>query len=463
MRYLSKAVCLLLLVSGVCLVIGCGDDGTGPSRNHSSSAGKYLWSVRFGDTNSQNANAVAVDASGNVIVAGSFAGTVDFGGGALTSAGLRDFFVAKFTPDGTYIWSKRFGDASDQWDPCVAVDASGNVIVAGGFEGSVNFGGGTLTSAGWDDVFVAKLGSDGAHVWSKRFGDGDIQTADAVAVDASGNVIITGILRGTVNFGGGALTSAGINDVFVAKFTSSGAHVWSKRFGDSNNQFSTAIAASDGSVIVAGNFQGTINFGGGALTSAGDYDGFIAKFGSDGAHQWSKRFGDASSQYVAGTAADESGNVTITGGFNGTVNFGGGALTSAGSYDIFVAKFMSDGTHLWSKCFGDASYQQGYAVAADASGNVIVTGYLAGTADFGGGALASAGGNDIFIAKFGSDGAHLWSKRFGDANEQRAETVAADAASNVIVAGGFDGTVDFGGGALTSAGADDIFIAKFKP
>jgi uncharacterized protein (AIM24 family) len=464
MRYLSRAAVLSLLVSGMCLIIGCSsDDSTGPNTTPPPAGGDFLWSARFGDASSQTANAVAVDASGNVIVAGSFMGTVDFGGGALSSAGARDYFVAKFGPDGAYMWSKRFGNASDQWNPHIAVDASGNVIVAGGYEGAIDFGGGALTSAGSQDICVAKLGSDGAYLWSKRFGDGDVQAANAVAVDPSGNVIITGILRGTTNFGGGVLTSAGINDVFVAELTSTGAHVWSRRFGDMFNQFSTGIAASGASVIVTGTFQSTIDFGGGPLPSGGEYDVFAAAFGAAGAHQWSKRFGDASSQDATGIAVDASGNVTVTGGFSGNINFGGSALTSAGGYDVFVATFMSDGTHIWSACFGDASYQHASAVAADASGNVILVGYLAGTADFGGAVLTSAGGNDVFVAKFSSDGAHKWSKRFGDADDQRVEAVAVDASGNVIAAGGFNGTVDFGGGTLTSAGLNDVFVVKFKP
>ena len=114
---------------------------------------------------------VAVDASGNVIITGHFYSTTDFGGGALTSVGNEDIFVAKFAPDGTHLWSNRFGDGSSEYGRSTAADASGNIIVVGVLYGSVDFGGGTLTDAGSGDIFVAKFGSDGTHLWSKRYGD----------------------------------------------------------------------------------------------------------------------------------------------------------------------------------------------------------------------------------------------------------------------------------------------------
>jgi hypothetical protein len=463
MRDITRTVILFVFALGVCLAIGCSEESTAPDNNPPSLPGKHLWSKRFGDGSNQHAKAAAVDASGNVIVAGDFWGTVDFGGGALTDAGDEDIFVAKFGPDGAQLWSKRFGDVDAQYTQSVAIDALGNVIVAGDFWGSVDFGGGALTCAGNGDIFVAKFGSDGAQLWSKRFGDGDYpQYAQSVAIDASGNVIVAGYFSGTVDFGGGALTSAGYSDIFVAKFGPDGAHLWSKRFGDEHWQVAHAVTVdASGNVIVTGDFWGSVDFGGGALTNAGVYDIFVAKFGSDGAHLWSKRFGGGSDQKPTAVAVDASGNVIVTGYFYDAVDFGGGALTSAGLKDIFVAKFDPDGAHLWSKRFGDGSDEESTAVAVDALGNAIVTGFFWGVVDFGGGALTCAGPYDIFVAKFGSDGAHLWSKRFGDGNVQHANAVAVDASGSVIVTGDFKGTVDFGGGALTSAGGSDIFVAKF--
>jgi hypothetical protein len=243
-----------------------------------------------------------------------------------------------------------------------------------------------------------------------------------------------------------------------------GTHLWSKRFGDTDDQYGLSVTTdSAGNVLLTGYFRGTVDFGGGALTSAGGYDLFVAKLDPAGAHLWSKRSGDANSQVAFSITTDSVGNVLLTGTFGGTIDFGGGALTSAGGDDLFVAKLDAAGKQLWSKRFGDANEQYGYSITTDSAGNVLLTGYFGGTIDFEGGALTSAGGNDLFVAKFDAAGAHLWSKHFGDAEDQYGLSITTDSAGNVLLTGRFFGTVDFGGGALTSAGGGDLFVAKLAP
>lgn len=423
----------------------------------------HLWSQHFGDATTQFARSVATDESGNVIIAGFFRGTVNFGGSNLISVGGIDIFVAKFNGAGVHQWSQRFGDASDQRAFSVATGLDASLFVTGYFSGTVNFGGSDLTSVGSSDIFVVKLTSDGIHKWSQRFGDASAQEAYSLATDESGQVIVTGAFDGTANFGGVNLTSAGAKDIFVAKFDEDGVHQWSKRFGDASDNVARSVATDPfGYVIVAGDFFGTVDFGGGALTSAGFGDIFIVKFDAAGVHQWSKRFGDSFGQNAHGVATNSDSDAIITGALAGTVNFGGSDLTSAGGVDIFVAKFNSEGVHKWSRRYGDASNQTGHSVAADASGNAVVTGYFWGTTNFGGGDLVSGGTADIFIAKLDVDGLHEWSQGFGDVEPQVGYSVATDASGDVFATGDFVGTVSFGGGDLSSAGLEDIFLAKFS-
>jgi hypothetical protein len=155
--------------------------------------------------------------------------------------------------------------------------------------------------------------------------------------------------------------------------------------------------------------------------------------------------------------------VVATGWYYGSVDFGGGSLKTAGDSEIFLAKFDTNGNHLWSKGFGGMyGDEDKKSVACDGSGNVIVTGYYFGTVDFGGGPLTSAGVSDIYLAKFDADGNHLWSKRFGDATCQGGHSVACDGSGNIVATGLLGGTVDFGGGPLTSSGSD-VFLVKFGP
>ncbi len=453
MRLSSRTASLAVCLAG-CVTIAHADARASVT---------HLWSQHFGDAIAQFSRSVTTDGSGNVIVVGFFRGTVNFGGGNLTSAGGFDIFVAKFNGAGVHQWSQRFGDASDQRAFSVKTGLGGDIFVTGSFSGTVNFGGGDLTSMGSNDIWVARFTWDGSHKWSQRFGDASAQEAYSLATDAGGNVIIAGAFDGTVNFGGGNRTSAGLKDIFVAKFDQDGAHLWSKRFGDANDNVAESVATDPfGYVIVAGDFYGTVNFGGSDLVSAGFSDIFVVKFDAAGAHQWSKRFGDLPGQNAYGVATDLDSDVIITGAFGGTVNFGGGDLTSAGGADIFVAKLNSEGVHKWSRRYGDAGNQTGYSVTADASGNVVVTGYFWGTVNFGGSDLISGGLADIFVAKLDVDGLHQWSQGFGDGEPQAGYSVATDASGDVFATGDMGGTVDFGGGNHTSAGLEDIYLAKFS-
>jgi hypothetical protein len=275
-----------------------------------------------------------------------------------------------------------------------------------------------------------------------------------------------GYFGGPVDFGGGPLTSAGGPDIFVAKFSASGAHVWSRGMGGTGQDTGLSIGVdSGGNVVVTGYFQGTVNFGGGSLSSAGATDIFLMKYSASGAHVWSKRFGGTSDDRGTGVAVAGTGDVVVTGFFNATADFGGGPQTSTGGGDIFLAKYSSTGTHTWSKVFG-TSYGFGDSssgVALDASGNIALTGSILGPVNFGGGPLAESGGYDIFAAKFSASGAHLWSKRFLNNYDDHGNAIVMDAGGNIIVVGDFYQGVDFGGGQLLSPGGIDGFLVKLGP
>jgi len=390
---------------------------------------------------------------------------VNLGGVVLTSAGSADIVLAKFDASGNHLWSHGFGGTDYDNAPSIAVDASGNVVMAGNFRSTLDLGGETFIATDGDwDVFLAKFDSNGNHLWSKSFGDGDTQLTFAVAVDASDNIIWTGHFFQTIDFGGGVLTSTSGYDMYIAKFDRDGNHIWSKSYGRTGWELSTNLATdATGNAVVAGRFDGTVDFGGGVLTTAGGGDVFLVKFNPDGIHLWSRSFGDGNLQLVGSLAVDPSDNVVMTGSYLGAVDFGGGVLTSAGSYDIFLAKYDPNGNHLWSDRFGDTSVQHTESAAVDASGNVVITGSFSGMVDFGGGPLTATGSpfSDIFLAKLDADGNHLWSERFGDAALDVAETVALDAWDNILLSGRFRGTTDFGGSPLTSAGGDDAFLSKF--
>jgi hypothetical protein len=442
-----------------------GVGGTGACAPSATTAcGNLEWAKIYGDKESQSATAVAVDSAGNILVVGTYHGQIDFGSKPQTSAGGKDIFLAKLSPDSDFRWSKPVGDAQNQYATGVAADGSDNVVVLGHFEGYADFGGGPVMSAGLNDIVVAKLSSEGNPTWTKRFGSPTDERSYALAVDPSNNVLIAGLSSGDMDFGGPALMGAGM--VF-AKLDASGGHVWSRRFSaDSTGLLEPVHIAADpsGGLVFTGSFGGNVYIDDiTESTGPEDRDLLIVKLDPTGMPLWSQAFGDENLQYGKSVAVDGEGNVFAAVDLFGSVDVGGQTITSAGSSDVVLVKLDPSGKDLWGKRFGDASAQTVSGVAIDGSGNILLTGSFKGTIDFGGGPLESAGADDIFIVKLDPTGAHRWSKRFGGAAAQSATAVAADRSEYPIVAGDLFGDTDFGAGPLTSAGADDVFVLKLSP
>jgi hypothetical protein len=422
----------------------------------------HIWSRRFGASQDDYAASLSVDGSGNVFMTGAYRGSVDFGG-PLVSAGGSDIFLVKFMSSGNILWSKQFGDTDDDIGYSLAVDGSGNVFVTGSFHGSVDFGSGALVSAGGADIFLAKYNAMGVHQWSMRFGALQDDSGYSLAVDGSGNVLVIGIYRGSVDFGGGVFTSAGGADIFLAKYSAGGILQWSQSFGSSQDDTGNSLAVDGfGNVFMTGAFRGSVNFGGGALASAGGSDIFLAWYDDDGIYAWSGRLGGSQDDYGFDLAVDGSGNMLVIGIYRGTIDFGSGPpVTSEGGADIFLASYNTVGITLWSKSFGSSLDDTGNSLVVDDSGNVFATGAFRGSVNFGFSTLVSAGGSDIFLAGCDTYGNLIWSKRFGGLNDDHGYSLAADGSSAILLTGDFRGSVDFGSGPLTSAGNYDIFLAKF--
>lgn len=427
-----------------------------------------LWSEIFGDASPQAGAAIGSDALGNVYETGWFQGSINFGGGNLVAPTGNNSFLVKLDAAGAHIWSKKLG-TSTNYAPAGAVDSAGNIAMGGSFQGTLDVGCGAMTSAGSDDIFVAKFNSTGICLWSKRFGNAASNGAPSgIALDASGNVTITGAFAGAVDFGQGLLTSAGGNDIFVAKLLAgSGTTQWAKRFGDAGQQYGERVACEpSGNIFVTGEFAGTISFGGPSFTAGGTQDVFLVSLDPAGAHNWTKDFVGPGSESVTGLAVDPAtSSVLVHGIFDNTISLGGNTLATGGSTSFFLGKLSVGGAHQWSKSFsGSTGLTKGGRLAVDSSGNVLFGGEVYGTIDLGGGVLpAPQMSNDSFLAKFDGLGTHLWSKRFIATVGMTNIHVGATPAGEVLYGFGHDGSVNLGTGLLVAAGGNDIGIARFAP
>jgi len=301
--------------------------------------GETGWGWRFGDAGYQAATSVTVDVAGNVFVAGLFSGAAAWGGEPVESRGGYDVLLAKLGPDGTPLWARGFGDARDQRAWGIASDGVGGSIVVGEFAGNLSFGTSTLASAGAEDIFVAQIGAGGDVLWARRFGDATAQVGRRIAVDREGNLLVGGEFTGSLDLGGGPLAGAGVGGLFIGKLDSKGQHLWSKGFPGSGPSRVEGLAVSvQGDVVITGVLAGSLEVGGDVLVSQGEDDVFVAKLDVNGELQWVQRFGGVGAQSGLGLAMDADGNTVVAGTFKGALEIGGTPLESMGSSDALVVK-----------------------------------------------------------------------------------------------------------------------------
>lgn len=428
----------------------------------------YVWARDLGGQGAATSvSGVALDAMGNATIVGILNGSTNFGGGMLTSVGGDNVFVARYDSGGNPLSAIVSGSAGKQSATAVAVDVGGNSVVAGDFEGQLQLGCSLVTAVGGSDVFVAKSSPFGVCSWTAKFGDGLDQHAKAVATDAMGNIVVAGDFEGSINFGSAAnkLTSLG-GDIFLAKLDPSGTHLWSRRFGDAEEQRVTALATNGaGTVAIAGMFLGSLKLGPTALLDVGSgaFDIFLAEFDGAGNHLWSTSFAvSAPFADVNGLAIDSTGSVYATGDFVEAIDFGGTNFASDG-VQMFIAKLDGTGKHVWSKAFGAGQDARGTSIALDPAGNLIVTGVFTGTVDFGGGPVVSAGMSEGVVLKLDANGNYLWDKHYGSGVDQLRQRGVAYDSSSVLLVGAFGGSsLDFGGGAFVSVGSEDTFLARLR-
>lgn len=444
---------------GACTPAGTCD-GTGVC-----ALGAVVWSSAYGGTGADYPRDVATDSQFNVISTGRYAGAVSFGGAALPQTGSQEIFAVKLSPAGQHVWSRGFGSVGEDHGAAVAVDASDQVILAGGFRGVIDFGGDPLTSTAATtlDVYLAKLDDAGEHLWSHRFGGAADQEATDVAVLGTDRVTVVGNYHGSIDFGGGPLPASVPAAGFVAAFTGDGAPLWSHAHQGSANSFVRAVAIEpSGTTWLAGDFAGSLNINGTLHHAAGAQNTYLVALSPEGSYLRTVPWDGDGQERIYDLAVDGQGNVVVTGFFDSTLELGGAEYQSAGEQDGFVAKLDGTGTVLWSRSFGAAGNDYGTGVALDGVGNVVVSGTFATSVDFGGGQHEGAGEADMFVVKLAPDGTHLWTQTYGGPGDQHGNRVIVDGQSHVILAGLFFDSFELGS-TDTSAGDYDVVFAKISP
>jgi hypothetical protein len=422
----------------------------------------------------------------------------------LTSAGGKDIFVASYDRMGRLLWAKGIGGPGDDEANAIALDGSGNAYVTGDFSGTVNFGPATLTTAGGTDIFIAKFDSSGNVLWARDLGGPGDDKGLGIGGDGS-YILVTGSFSNTANFDPAAtlassqhtLISAGGTDAFFLKLTTDGTwqpggpnpyntYSWAERAGGPGDDSGTAVTikSSQSYYFFTGDFSGTADLSiwqGSSPeyhTSAGGTDVFVTQLGFWGTRAFLQTFGGPGDDRGTSIALDPNGLGTyqtsyiyVGGFFHGTVDFSGGSgtgnLTSAGGSDAFVARYRyNNGAFVWADLAGGIGDDATYALYGDYSG-VFAAGQYTGTVNFAtGGAtfdLHDAGQGSAFLWRLDPNGRFTSARGMGGTGPARALAVSGWAG---FVGGSFQGTADFDQGyggsfPLTSAGGNDGFVAKF--
>ena len=442
----------------------CGDGGVSDGEGGCANAA-CLAQVKAAGPENQDSEGVAVDSQGNILVVGEFYDTLDIGCGPLVSAGLTDAFVAKLDPSGACLWQKGAGDGTFQRAEGVAVDHTGNVLVTGDFRGTLDFGCGALTTTANDDAFIVKLDPSGNCLWQRRGAANDDSFLQLVriAADPDGNVLLAGSFEGSIGLGCNPIAASTLGDAVVAKLDPAGNCLWLRTGHWADGKGLATDGA--GNVLVAGDFYSSLDLGCGSIETETYYDGFVAKLDASGACVWVKKLGgDADMQGVSALAADAEGNVLVGGHAGGNVDLGCGPVSSPSPWHAFAAKLDAAGSCVWSKAAGDGSDQEVMAIAVDGAGNALLAGRLDGTLDFGCGPITAAFDYGPFLVKLDATGGCLWEKQWGgDSGEKVATGLAVDPSGNAVVAGSFRGSLDLGCGLLCSDGERDSYVVKLAP
>ena len=417
--------------------------------------------------------ATTTDAAGNLYVAGYFSGTLVLGPATLVSAGGTDAFVAKWSAlNGSFSWAQRAGGAGP--DQALGLAAQGTrVYVGGSFAGPATFGGLSLpgrNSVGNTDGFVARLddtGLTGSFAWALPAGD------EVRAVVARGSAVyVAGNFSNTAVLGGSTVVSAGYYDMFVARLSDAGAaptFAWAQRGGGPDLETTTALAVTPaGGVFVTGYYVGAATFGATTLPNAGSYDAFVTKLtdtGTSATYAWAQTAGGAGTDQAFAIAVNGT-SVYVAGTFTDAATFGSFNMTNGAAGDAFVAKLTDAGptaAYTWVKRGGGGGTDAAVALAVNGP-NVYVGGYVGGGASFGAFSPLAAGRFDAFVARLtdaGPTATYTWALVAGGPGDDVLTTLALAPTGPLYLAGAATAPATFGPLALASgpAGSSGNFVA----
>jgi len=375
---------------------------------------------------------------------------------------LFNFYLFSQLPEWQWVNNAGGTNLDQAW--CIDNDSYDNCYITGSFRETATFGSFSLTGSGpynINDVFVAKVSSSGEWLWASQAGGSSSVTGRGITVDSIGNCYDVGIFSDTASFGQYSISTNTYSQIYVAKINSEGIWQWATQAGGDYADYGWSITSDmSNNIYVAGEINDIASFGSYSITSNGGADIFVAKIDTLGIWQWAAQAGGNDSDFAYNLFPDNNGNILVTGAFNGTAIFGSQSITSNGERDIFIAKLDSSGNWLWVTQAGGIEDDCGIAITTDSSGNIYVTGRFYEYATFGSNSVTSNGDTDIFVAQADYDGNWQWVTQAGGTDFDGVAAIVVGEQENIYIAGSFFEAATFGLYSITGNGSDDVFVAK---
>lgn len=443
----------------------------------------FNWSRRAaGTTVAASSDAITVDAPGNSYVTGWFKGTITFPSGpSFTSAGGPDIFVAKYGPNGNFLWAQQAKGLFNDWGYAISVDNAGNAYVTGIVGGgTVQFSSTQSITAGSDDMFIAKYNTNGVLQWVLRCGGPGLQYGKGIAVHSSSNTFyVTGVFENTTLFNTTSgspvsLTSNGYGDIFVAYYNTNGVLQWVKRAGGIDPDYGYAITVDlQRNAYVTGTYGSTFTWGTTPMPSAA-FDTYITKYNPNGNVGWVRRiYGPNQDAGMSISSSIHTDSVYVVGNYYGTLNFSNSSISLSGvgnnspgnNLEMFIARYSTHGQLLWARSAGGPAMDSLNGVKSNGAAGAYVTGAFTGTAFFGPLSLNSSGGQDVFVAYYNANGLVQWVRKAGGTLNDSGNSVGVDTAGRAYITGGYSSNpASFVPTCCvlttSSAGPSNLFIAR---
>jgi hypothetical protein len=432
----------------------------------------FEWAVSAGGPKNEKVRSVTLDREGNIFLAGEATDAVKAGDTTAQGAGGLDVFVAKLDPKGHFLWTRMGGGSLTDIGYSIATDAEGSCYVTGDYQSTdAAFSGTKLTNRGDYDIFVAKYDRDGKLMWIQTAGGKGKDYGHGIAVDAKGDVIVTGAVVGDSEFSEVKIPNEPGSHIFCAKYHPDGKLVWVKvATGKAGGAGQAVVVDGKGAIYIGGLSYNGGQFGDKPIAMQKYTSSLVAKLSPEGEVLWIAQNAGEPSCLFHEIACDKEGRVWASGMFKGKTTAGNETFTSASDKDsdALLCHYDTDGKLLWSRAGQGPAVGQipvvhyGLGVATDGKGNSFLTGEFTEPFKLGGEELHSRGSTDVFVAKFDESGALRWITQGGGDKGDSAYTMACDPQGNLYLAGAFAGTAMFGETGITSAGGNDLYVAKLK-